>query len=54
MNNDLLITYVGDGNNMANSWINAVAKLPFHLDLACPDGYDPEAAILKWKFYFRG
>lgn len=43
----LKVAYVGDGNNMANSWINAAAKLPFHLDLACPDGYDPEAAILK-------
>jgi ornithine carbamoyltransferase len=43
----LKVAYVGDGNNMANSWINAAAKLPFHLDLACPDGYDPDAAILK-------
>jgi ornithine carbamoyltransferase len=41
------VAYVGDGNNMANSWINAAAKLPFHLDLACPDGYDPDTAILK-------
>ena len=43
----LKIAYIGDGNNMANSWINAAAKLPFHLDLACPEGYDPEPAILK-------
>ena len=43
----LKVAYVGDGNNMANSWINAAAKLPFHLDLACPDGYDPDAVILK-------
>jgi ornithine carbamoyltransferase len=43
----LKVAYIGDGNNMANSWINAAAKLPFHLDLACPDGYDPDAAILK-------
>jgi ornithine carbamoyltransferase len=43
----LKIAYVGDGNNMANSWINAAARLPFHLDLACPEGYDPDAAILK-------
>jgi ornithine carbamoyltransferase len=43
----LKVDYVGDGNNMANSWINAAAKLPFHLDLACPDGYDPDASILK-------
>jgi len=43
----LKVAYVGDGNNMANSWINAAAKLPFHLDLACPDGYNPDAVILK-------
>ncbi len=43
----LKVAYIGDGNNMANSWINAAAKLPFHLDLACPDGYDPDPAILK-------
>jgi len=43
----LKIAYVGDGNNMANSWINAAAKLPFHLDLACPDGYDPDQSILQ-------
>jgi ornithine carbamoyltransferase len=43
----LKVAYVGDGNNMANSWINAAAKLPFHLDLACPEGYDPDPAILK-------
>jgi ornithine carbamoyltransferase len=43
----LKIAYIGDGNNMANSWINAAAKLPFHLDLACPDGYDPDGMILK-------
>jgi ornithine carbamoyltransferase len=42
----LKIAYVGDGNNMANSWIDAAAKLPFKLTLACPKGYDPDARIL--------
>lgn len=41
------VAYVGDGNNMANSWINAAARLPFHLSLACPEGYDPDARILE-------
>ena len=41
------IAYVGDGNNVANSWINAATKLSFELVLACPEGYDPDPVILK-------
>ena len=40
------IAWVGDGNNMANSWINAAYRLGFQLRLACPEGYDPDPAIL--------
>jgi ornithine carbamoyltransferase len=40
------IAYVGDGNNVANSWINAAARIPFQLCLACPAGYDPDEKIL--------
>ncbi len=43
----LKIAYVGDGNNMTNSWINAATKLPFYLSIACPSGYDPDTFILK-------
>lgn len=43
----LKIAYIGDGNNVANSWINAAAKLPFQLTLACPAGYDPDETILE-------
>ncbi|HKO16401.1 MAG TPA: ornithine carbamoyltransferase [Gemmatimonadaceae bacterium] len=40
------IAWIGDGNNMANSWINAAYRLGFELTLACPEGYDPDPAIL--------
>ena len=41
------IAWIGDGNNMANSWINASYRLGFKLVLACPEGYDPDAFTLK-------
>ena len=40
------ITWIGDGNNMANSWINASYRLGFELVLACPPGYDPDTSVL--------
>jgi len=40
------VAWIGDGNNMANSWINAAYRLGFDLTLACPEGYDPNPAIL--------
>ncbi|MFY9397092.1 MAG: ornithine carbamoyltransferase [Desulfomonilia bacterium] len=40
------IAWIGDGNNMANSWINAASLLEFELVLACPAGFDPDAGIL--------
>ena len=43
---DLHVAWVGDGNNMANSWIEAASRLGFALTLACPAGYDPDPAIL--------
>ena len=41
------VAWIGDGNNMANSWINAAYVLGFDLTLACPEGYDPDTGILK-------
>src|SRR4051812_42139914 len=41
-----VIAWVGDGNNMANSWINAAGSLGFELRLACPNGYEPNGEIL--------
>ena len=40
------VAWVGDGNNMANSWLNAAYRLGFELRLACPEGYDPDPEIL--------
>jgi ornithine carbamoyltransferase len=39
------IAWVGDGNNMANSWIEAAQVLGFELRLACPEGYEPNRGI---------
>lgn len=43
---DLKISWIGDGNNMAHSWINAAEILGFELALACPDGYHPDPEVL--------
>ena len=40
------VAWVGDGNNMANSWLNAAYRFGFDLALACPEGYDPDPAAL--------
>lgn len=40
------VAWVGDGNNMAHSWLNAAWRLGFELRLAVPEGYDPDPAIL--------
>ena len=42
----LVVAWIGDGNNVANSWLNAAAKLGFRVRLACPEGYDPDPAVL--------
>ena len=43
----LKISWIGDGNNVAHSWINAAAVLGLDLILACPKDYYPDGAILK-------
>lgn len=44
---DATICYIGDGNNMANSWIRAALLLGFDLRLSCPKGYWPLDELLK-------
>lgn len=41
------VAWIGDGNNMANSWLNAAYRFGFELRLACPEGYRPDSAILE-------
>lgn len=43
----LKIVWIGDGNNVAHSWINAAVRLDFTLVMACPKGYEPNGEILK-------
>lgn len=41
------ITFVGDGNNVVNSWLELAEKIPFHFVVVCPQGYEPDAEILR-------
>jgi ornithine carbamoyltransferase len=43
---DKKYAWIGDGNNMANSWINAAFRFGFDLDIACPEGYEPADHLL--------
>jgi ornithine carbamoyltransferase len=42
----LKMTYIGDGNNMVNSLLQACAKVGMHISIATPKGYEPDAAIV--------
>jgi ornithine carbamoyltransferase len=41
------LAYVGDGNNVANSLIEACVKTGMHVSIACPHGYEPDAAVMR-------
>jgi ornithine carbamoyltransferase len=43
---NLKVAFIGDGNNVANSWINFASRVPMTLALAVPEGYDPNPEIL--------
>jgi len=43
----LKIVWIGDGNNVCHSWINAAVRLDFTLYLACPKGYEPALDVLE-------
>jgi len=44
---DLSYCWIGDGNNMANSWINAAAVFGFELRIATPKGYEPHPTVVE-------
>ena len=44
----LVFAWVGDGNNMANTWIEAAAIFGFRLRLSCPAGYEPARNVMEW------
>jgi ornithine carbamoyltransferase len=41
------VTWVGDGNNMCNSYIEAAGIFDFQLNIACPEGFDPDPGLLE-------
>ncbi|HHH39303.1 MAG TPA: ornithine carbamoyltransferase [Sedimenticola sp.] len=41
------VVFIGDGNNMCHSYINAARRFGFELNIACPEGYDPDSTILE-------
>jgi ornithine carbamoyltransferase len=43
----LVVAWIGDGNNMANSWINAAYRFGFELRIACPEGYEPADHLVE-------
>ena len=42
------VAWLGDGNNVASSWVEAAALFGFQLRMACPHGYAPSAELLAW------
>ncbi len=47
LDKDLVVAYVGDGNNMAHSWLNLASKLGFELRIATPKDYEVDSKILE-------
>lgn len=41
------VAWIGDGNNMCHSYMNAAEKFGFHLNIACPEGYEPSSQLME-------
>lgn len=48
----LKVVFVGDGNNVAHSWLNAAPQLGMDVTIACPKGYEPKADIVEFAKQF--
>ncbi len=44
---NMVVAFIGDGNNVANSWVNAAGNMGFELRVGGPSGYEPDAGLLK-------
>jgi ornithine carbamoyltransferase len=44
---DATVAWIGDGNNMCHSYINAAIRFNFNLKIACPEGHDPDTGLLQ-------
>mgnify|MGYP002626507245 FL=1 len=42
------VAWIGDGNNVANSWIHAAVRFGFTLNIACPEELSPQDSLLEW------
>ena len=47
LDKNLVVAYIGDGNNMAHSWLNLAAKLGFELRIATPKDYQVDSKVLQ-------
>jgi ornithine carbamoyltransferase len=43
----MVVAFVGDGNNVANSWVNAAGNMSFELRISGPSGYEPDEELLQ-------
>ncbi len=41
------VSWIGDGNNMCQSYINAARQFDFKLNIACPEGYEPDSELMQ-------
>tara|TARA_Y100000590_G_scaffold301127_1_gene339459 strand:+ start:1111 stop:2028 length:918 start_codon:yes stop_codon:yes gene_type:complete len=44
---DLTLSFIGDGNNVFHSWMYLAQRLPMKLNLACPEGYEPDEKLVE-------